>query len=445
MRVCFGALVALVLVCPIGAEAQVTRYLIVGDSWAEEQWEDGSHERVFVDLGLSDIGVSGELTTTSGSTAADWVMPSNLERIDAAFAAHPHIDTVQLTVGGNDFLDAWNTGFDQGQFDQLIGWISQDVQIISDYILAQRPDVEIIYSLYDYPNFEDTRNGLIWTFACSGLWNDLGNPNPLELNTAAVAVIDAVDALADADPRISHVRHLGQAQNFFGLPGQPPGSIPAPGNINLPSPLDAMRTRFIGGGHDCFHFNADAYDVLIANLVAGYVDGRFLPGLSMSFDALVAEYDGSPKAVSVSTSPAASALVISYDGLLQAPTAVGSYGVIVTAPGWASAIEGVFEIVPGSQTIDFDPPSALFVDTAPLDLSAAASSGLPVELVLLSGPATLVGNTLTLDGQTGTLVLEARQPGDGNWQAAETQSRQILVLPREDALFEDRFEVLPQP
>ena len=252
MRLMILALAAGLWVWPAICPAQVTRFLVVGDSWAEEQWLDGSHQRVFNANALAGIGVSGELTTTSGSTAAEWKMPVNLERIGEALAQYPHIDTVQLTIGGNDFLDAWNTGYSDAQFDELIGWISQDVEFVTTYILNQRPDIEIILSLYDYPNFEDTRDSLIWLGFCGDLWNDLGEPTPVQVNTAAVEVIDAIEQLAIENPRISHVRHLGQAQNFFGLPGSPSGTIPPPGDITEPSPLDVILTVSLLSSHSAF-------------------------------------------------------------------------------------------------------------------------------------------------------------------------------------------------
>jgi len=368
------------------------------------------------------------------------VMSTNLDRIDQALAAYPHLDTVQLTVGGNDFLDTWNTGFTQAQFDQLVGFITSDVEIVTDYILSRRPEIEILISLYDYPNFEDTRNGLIWIGFCSGLWDDLGNPTPLELNTAAVAVIDAVEGLANADPRITHVRHLGQAQNFFGLPGQPPGTLPPPGDITQPSPAQAMRERFPFGGLDCFHFNGDAYDLLIGNLVDGYIDDRFEPGLALSFDDLSVDYTGAPQSVGVSTTPIDQPLIISYDNQLQPPSDVGSYQVIVTAPGWRESLTGQFEIVPGSQTIGFSTPAQLQINASPITLEASASSGLPVVIELVSGPATLDANVLTLTGVPGTVELRATQAGDSNWQAADEVLRTIEIVESVDGVFEDRFE-----
>lgn len=434
------AVMVLILFCPLLAHGQVTRLLIVGDSWAEEQWQDGSHVRVLSANGLAGVGVSGELTTTSGSTAADWVMPANLGRIAQALDQYPHIDTVQLTVGGNDFLDFWNTGFTPDQFQQLIDFIRNDVEIISNYILNQRPEIEIIVSLYDYPNFEDTRDGLIWTFACSPLWNNLGQPNPLQLNTAAVEVIDAIEAYVDQNTRISHVRHLGRAQNFIGLPGQPPGTIPPPGVINLPSPVTAMRTRFFGGGRDCFHFNATAYDVLIGNLLDGYLEDRFDSGLDLEFGSLTATYNGAPQGVTVLAVPPDQPLLVSYNGSLEVPINAGSYAVTVTAPGWRENFSSVFEIAPGSQSIELDLPASVFNFIEEIEVVVSASSGLPVNLELVSGPAVLNGQTLNLTGELGTIVLEATQSGDNNWLPAEFVTRSIEVIELVDELFEDRFE-----
>jgi len=63
-------------------------------------------------------------------------------------------------------------------------------------ILNQGDDIEIIVSLHDYPDFQDTRNGLIWTFACSPLWTRIRQPNPLTLSQATGAATWAGEALA---------------------------------------------------------------------------------------------------------------------------------------------------------------------------------------------------------------------------------------------------------
>ena len=66
-----------------------------------------------------------------------------------------------------------------------------------------------------------------------------------------------------------------------------------------------------------------------------------------------------------------------------------------------------------NQTITFGPIANKVYGTAPFSLTATASSGLPVSFAVLSGPATLAGNTLTITG-VGTVTIQASQAGDNN-------------------------------
>jgi alpha-tubulin suppressor-like RCC1 family protein len=79
-----------------------------------------------------------------------------------------------------------------------------------------------------------------------------------------------------------------------------------------------------------------------------------------------------------------------------------------------------------SQAITFMPPARAYLDWYPISLTATASSGLPVAFTLVSGPAILDGNVLTLTG-TGTVKLTASQPGGSNYSAAAAVTRSIIV------------------
>jgi len=91
------------------------------------------------------------------------------------------------------------------------------------------------------------------------------------------------------------------------------------------------------------------------------------------------------------------------------------------------AIQG-FGALPSllAQTITFSAPASVFAGEGVLNLAASASSGLPVTLTLLSGPATLDGNALTLTG-AGVVKVEARQQGGGNFAPAKPVVRSITV------------------
>jgi hypothetical protein len=62
-------------------------------------------------------------------------------------------------------------------------------------------------------------------------------------------------------------------QSQFGFPsdGIPPGQLSPPGDLALPSPVEALRL----GGDDCFHLNAEGYDGLVLNQYDGYFEDRF--------------------------------------------------------------------------------------------------------------------------------------------------------------------------
>lgn len=66
-------------------------------------------------------------------------------------------------------------------------------------------------------------------------------------------------------------------------------------------------------------------------------------------------------------------------------------------------------------------------ESGPLALEATASSGLPVVFSLVSGPASLSGATLTLDGTPGIVRLIVSQPGDEVYCAAASRNLYVSV------------------
>ena len=65
----------------------------------------------------------------------------------------------------------------------------------------------------------------------------------------------------------------------------------------------------------------------------------------------------------------------------------------------------------------------------PFTVSVTASAGLPVALAVLSGPATLLGTTLTITG-AGTVVIEATQEGNANYNATVVNRSFTVQLTR---------------
>ena len=266
------------------AIAQAPRVLLIGDSWARQQWEDQSHAVVFAANDAALNLVVGASTTESGSTAAEWAAPERLAIITQALADHPGIDTVQVTIGGNDFLDAWSATMTPEQEQALQATIVDDLDAVINAVLDHRPDIEVVISLYDYPNFRDTLGSLVGIGFCVPLNNSLGQPTPIQLNLAMMRFENALAGLA-ARPRVHHVSHAGFMQYTFGSPpdGVQPGQLLPPGDPSLPSPVQAMRNHgFLG--RDCFHLTPDGYDVLVQNLYDGYFRVRFDTLFKSSFE-----------------------------------------------------------------------------------------------------------------------------------------------------------------
>jgi sugar lactone lactonase YvrE len=81
-----------------------------------------------------------------------------------------------------------------------------------------------------------------------------------------------------------------------------------------------------------------------------------------------------------------------------------------------------------TQTISFTRPASPISHTSsPITLNATTTSGLPITFTVQSGPATVSGNTLTLTGGTGTVMIVASQPGNSNYLPATPISRSITV------------------
>ena len=85
-------------------------------------------------------------------------------------------------------------------------------------------------------------------------------------------------------------------------------------------------------------------------------------------------------------------------------------------------------VATASQSISFTGPANQPYTATPLGLSASASSGLTVSFAILSGPATIQDNQLTLTGP-GTVTVQATQAGDASFAAATPVTQSFTVTP----------------
>ncbi len=94
--------------------------------------------------------------------------------------------------------------------------------------------------------------------------------------------------------------------------------------------------------------------------------------------------------------------------------------------GTTSNFTGTLE--PGFQAINFPRIGDKVTNDPPFDLQAYTSSGLPVSYEVVSGPATVSGNTVTLDGTPGEVVIKAGQAGDAQYAPAQDVYSHFNVL-----------------
>jgi len=84
--------------------------------------------------------------------------------------------------------------------------------------------------------------------------------------------------------------------------------------------------------------------------------------------------------------------------------------------------------LPGYQVISFPPVPNHLINDPPFDIEATATSGLEVLFELISGPATLNGNSVTLTGDPGIVTITASQPGNDTVAPAEDVTRTFEVI-----------------
>jgi lysophospholipase L1-like esterase len=223
------------------APAFAARVVVFGDSWGVPAAP--ALQTVLVAEGLPDT-VAG--AAVGGETAANLSSASGLQFITNTLAANLDADLVHLSIGGNDFLGAWNSTYSPAQEDALFQAIVDDVETIVDHIMAVRPGVRILWSSYDFPR-------------------PLPSGTPTEVNAAGAKFAIEANALAAAKgAALTYGEFSGLMQVTYGFDGtqptvyDPPVAIP-PGDPSLPDPtLPSPAAAF----SDSIHLTYPGYQIL---------------------------------------------------------------------------------------------------------------------------------------------------------------------------------------
>jgi peptidoglycan/xylan/chitin deacetylase (PgdA/CDA1 family) len=137
------------------------------------------------------------------------------------------------------------------------------------------------------------------------------------------------------------------------------------------------------------------------------------------------------------TATASSGLPVSFS-ILSGPATISKDTVKVTGVGTvvvrasqagnatydpAPNVDNSFTVSQASQSIVFPVIPNKQLTDPPFTVNASASSGLPITFSIVSGPATISGNTITLTKVAGTVTVRATQAGNINYlSATATQS-----------------------
>ena len=147
----------------------------------------------------------------------------------------------------------------------------------------------------------------------------------------------------------------------------------------------------------------------------------------------VTDTSGLPVGLSIVSGPA------TFVGSSLMLTGTGTVILSANQPGnttYAAAAQVVrsFVVSKAAQTINFSGPAGIFYGASPVNLAATASSGLPVTLTVLGGPARFFGNALTPTGG-GIVTVRATQAGDSNYKPAVPVTRYVTFVENQTITF----------
>jgi hypothetical protein len=184
-------------------------------------------------------------------------------------------------------------------------------------------------------------------------------------------------------------------------------------------PIDAGSYSVMASVFGPDHFGSAAGVLTVAKAVA-----------TIAIGDTAQPWDGTPRAVAVSTTPAGlGELLVTYDGSSTPPTEMGAYAVVATLTNgnYTAAASATLVVGPVAQSIELAALSDTTYGAAGRALVASSSSGLPVRFTT-SGPCTTDGSVVTATG-AGTCVVTASQDGDADTAPAPSVSRSFAIAP----------------
>jgi hypothetical protein len=247
------------------------KMMVIGDSWAFFSWTGNSYNENLNRFGFSDISCySTAGLSVNGTEASDYFTDATrVQELTDYINSNPDLKIVHYSLGGNDLLRTWNTSMTASQEAAIIDVVMVDIKNGMDEILAINPDLKIVLSGYDIPNFSETVGALPPLFQSQHpffpTWDNMGQPTPLQINTMlSTGTQRFIDSVATWQ-NIYFVNNIGLMQNTYGNSNSSfgtyaAGSVTVPGGLlDKPTPTEALNF----GGNDAFHLDDEGYELFI--------------------------------------------------------------------------------------------------------------------------------------------------------------------------------------
>ncbi len=279
-----------------------------------------------------------------------------------------------------------------------------------------------------------------------------GNPvaSPTDAGTYSVlAHLDNPDYAAPDKTGTLTIAKASQTIDFGPLANKvfkdAPFTISATATSGLPVTFKIISgPAYISGGGATIYLKG-AGTVKIRASQAGNSNYKAAPVVDQTFEVekatttlnvskLSQPYTGTARNVTVATTPLSLTgvtVVYKQGGIAVAPIDAGTYEVEVTLNNvnyQATPVNTQLVITKANQTINFPTIGTKSLAAGTFNLNATATSGLPITFAIVSGPATVSGNTVTMTG-TGIVKVRATQPGTSNYNAASPIERSFTIKP----------------
>ena len=278
------------------------------------------------------------------------------------------------------------------------------------------------------------KNGQPFAFAGGGNGTDGDSTNPTsdtgpQTVTFTAQAVDGAGATSALITQVVTIAAAPPVQNSLVTLAGAGGSV-SPGGI-FASGASATVTASPDAAHDFSGWSGDAsgianpYGIVMdrdKTVQANFVLKSYLLTTSAGSGGSVTPGGSYPMGtiVTITATKDATHYFIGWAG-----DASGTAPSVAVTVDRAKAVQALFAAM-NAQTITFNAPGDHPLGSPAFALAATASSGLPVTFAVVSGPATIAGNSIQVTGP-GTVIVQASQAGDPFTLAAPAVSQSFNV------------------